>query len=113
MLNERKKPGVGFWCTFGVATVLLLYPLSFGPACWVVSYLDRRSAEDWLSFVYRPVIRAAFASWDDAGDSEGILFSALMSYADLAAKNPSRFTLDYDGTKQAGIWFGPVFEMKK
>jgi hypothetical protein len=33
-MTSPKKPGVGFWATMGVAVVLVLYPLSFGPACW-------------------------------------------------------------------------------
>src|SRR5438105_4356030 len=36
MSDERKKPGVAFWATV-VVTVLMLYPLSFGPACWWLS----------------------------------------------------------------------------
>jgi hypothetical protein len=37
-MTDRKKPGVAFWAT--VVVVLLLYPLSFGPACWLASRTD-------------------------------------------------------------------------
>jgi hypothetical protein len=37
--SSRKKPGVAFWATVVVVVVLVLlaYPLSFGPACWIVA----------------------------------------------------------------------------
>jgi hypothetical protein len=36
-----KKPGVAFWATVVVVVVLVAYPLSFGPACWITSRLNR------------------------------------------------------------------------
>jgi hypothetical protein len=36
-MTDRKKPGVGFWATVVVITMLVGYPLSFGPACWITS----------------------------------------------------------------------------
>src|SRR5947207_2224984 len=35
-MTGRKKPGVVFWASV-VVTALMLYPLSFGPACWWLS----------------------------------------------------------------------------
>jgi hypothetical protein len=35
-MTSRKKPGVAFWATVVVALVLA-YPLSFGPACWITT----------------------------------------------------------------------------
>lgn len=52
-MSEQKKPGFGFWATV-VATVLVLYPLSFGPACWIVSRYVGMS--EVLSIVYRPLV---------------------------------------------------------
>jgi hypothetical protein len=37
MTPAREKPGVAFWTTVVVVVVLVGYPLSFGPACWVTS----------------------------------------------------------------------------
>jgi hypothetical protein len=34
-MTDRKKPGVAFWATVVVVVVLVAYPLSFGPACWL------------------------------------------------------------------------------
>jgi len=31
----RKKPGVPFRATVVVAVALVVYPVSFGPACWI------------------------------------------------------------------------------
>ncbi len=36
MTSDRKKPGVAFWATL-LVVVLVAYPLSFGPACWMMS----------------------------------------------------------------------------
>jgi hypothetical protein len=35
--DQKKKPGVAFWATVVVVVVLVAYPLSFGPACWIAS----------------------------------------------------------------------------
>jgi hypothetical protein len=35
MTTSRKQPGVAFWVTVMVVVVLVAYPLSFGPACWL------------------------------------------------------------------------------
>ena len=37
MSPDRKKTGMGFWITVVVLIVLVLYPLSFGPGCWIAS----------------------------------------------------------------------------
>lgn len=50
--TDRKKPGWAFWLTVG----LVLYPLSFVPACWVSSRLQPSGT--CLSAVYRPIILA-------------------------------------------------------
>src|SRR5262245_16838421 len=36
--SSHKKPGVAFWATVMVVVLLLAYPLSFGPACWLVGH---------------------------------------------------------------------------
>jgi hypothetical protein len=40
MTCDRKKPGgVAFWATVVVVAGLGLYPLSFGPACWILTHI--------------------------------------------------------------------------
>jgi hypothetical protein len=55
-MTDPKKPGVAFWAT-AVVVVLLAYPLSQGPAGWIV---DRMGAPPWAieSFmaIYWPVM---------------------------------------------------------
>jgi hypothetical protein len=54
MTSDRKKPGVAFWATVVVVVALVVYPLSFGPACWG---LDRRIGDPCaIAAVYRPVL---------------------------------------------------------
>jgi hypothetical protein len=49
--EQKKKPGLAFYATVVVVIVLVLYPLSFGPACWVVARM-----QDYpdMPAVYRP-----------------------------------------------------------
>ena len=35
-MTDRKKPGVAFWATAGLVVVLVGYPLSLGPAQWLI-----------------------------------------------------------------------------
>ena len=51
MDTPRKKPGFVFWATV-VLAVPVLYVLSWGPACWIIS---RTGGEDALGAVYRPI----------------------------------------------------------
>jgi hypothetical protein len=54
MIPNRKKPGVAFWATVVVVVVLVAYPLSFVPACWLVKRgtVPIRPA----AIFYRPVV---------------------------------------------------------
>jgi len=37
MTSPRKKPSAGFWIVVAMVAVLVGYPLSFGPACWLTA----------------------------------------------------------------------------
>ncbi len=52
-MTDRKKLTPGFWITVALVVVLVGYPLSFGPACWITSHLDRGA--DLVPVVYRPL----------------------------------------------------------
>jgi hypothetical protein len=58
-MTDRKKPGVAFWATVALVVVLVGYPLSFGPACWLM-YREMLTPED-VYCAYRPVISAAWS----------------------------------------------------
>ena len=86
MTVARTKPGVAFWATVVVIVVLLAYPLSFGPACWLNERgLVGRAA---VSAVYSPVLATA---------ENGRLPKVIDWYARLAAK-PDAFPFVSDGT---------------
>lgn len=55
--SDRKKPGVAFWTTVVLVVVLVGYPLSFGPACWLVNQGNARI--EVVCRVYRPFVRVA------------------------------------------------------
>jgi hypothetical protein len=54
-MTDRKKPGVAFWATVVVAC-LLLYPLSFGPACWVYSRSEDLEIWETVDRIYYPIL---------------------------------------------------------
>ncbi len=54
MSHTRKKPGVAFWATVVVVVVLVAYPLSFGPACWLFKW--GILSESRLRSVYAPIL---------------------------------------------------------
>ena len=58
MSEDRKKPGVAFWATVGLVVALVGYPLSFGPACWLV-HRECISPET-AAIVYKPLIWVVF-----------------------------------------------------
>jgi len=58
MSEDRKTTGAGFWITVVVVVMLVAYPLSFGPACWLL-------ASDILSYhqvecIFRPLVYMTF-----------------------------------------------------
>jgi hypothetical protein len=57
MTTPRKKPGVAFWATVVVVAVLM-YPISFGPACWVS--LRKNAGGRLVGAVYYPILWMAF-----------------------------------------------------
>jgi hypothetical protein len=56
-MNSRKKPGVAFWASVVVVTVLIGYPLLFGPAQFVrVQQRCPQWLDDTILIVYGPII---------------------------------------------------------
>ena len=81
-MTDRKKPGVAFWATVVLVVVLVGYPLSFGPACWITS--RRGTTPEVIYKIYRPVIY----NWGRAPRS-GSLWKAVHWYAQLGAPGGS------------------------
>lgn len=75
MSKNRQKTGVAFWATVALVVVLVGYPLSFGPACWIAS---RSFPHNHHAFrmAYRPI--GNFAYW-----RVPVLSSLVLDYARL------------------------------
>lgn len=50
---KRRKRSKGFWSIVVIAALIIGYPLSFGPVCWVASWIGYRGLA--LCFLYRPL----------------------------------------------------------
>ena len=53
IMTSRKQPGVAFWATVVVVVVLVVYPVSFGPACWLCEKGALSQRTGWT--IFRPV----------------------------------------------------------
>jgi hypothetical protein len=77
MSSDRKQPGLAFGATVVVVVALVAYPLSFGPACWLVDrgYMPART----VAKAFRPVLQFPGNSWQ---------WSAATWYAGIGATDP-------------------------
>jgi hypothetical protein len=55
MSEERKQPTAGVWITVALVAVLVGYPLSFGPACWLIE--DHYLSPGLVARIYRPLLQ--------------------------------------------------------
>jgi hypothetical protein len=105
-----RKPTAAFWITVALVAVLVGYPLSFGPACWVTSRTN--SGAGLVPKIYRPI------TWAMSTD-ETALGNLIDWYAEIGAPDDwswSRKT-NVDDTSDGGIvmhdmgwvweWFPP------
>jgi hypothetical protein len=90
MIEPRKKPSAGFWITVALVAVLVGYPLSFGPACWITSRTNVGASA--VSTAYRP------ATWGMSRSSR--IADAVSWYSELGSAeawkwhNTDRWTWD-------------------
>lgn len=61
-MTDRNHPSAAFWATVALVAVLVGYPLSIGPACWIASKCD--SGADFVRVVYRPLTRSMLKDGD-------------------------------------------------
>jgi hypothetical protein len=52
-MSDDRKPGLMFWTSVMALVLLVAYPLSFGPACWITSRLNAGASA--IPIVYRPL----------------------------------------------------------
>jgi len=55
-MTSRKHPSASLWITVALVMMLVAYPLSMGPVCWI---RDRNSQIVDVPIVYAPVGRVA------------------------------------------------------
>jgi hypothetical protein len=99
--SSPKKPGVAFWATVVVVAVLVGYPLSFGPACWLT---DRGVIDAAHSGrLYRPILRLCT---DQSGIPRSGKLSAAVRWYGLLGVQPrlsyGSFDNDVLGTMMIG-----------
>jgi hypothetical protein len=78
MSDDREKPGVVFWATVVMVAALVVYPLSFGPACWGMDRGIGDSCE--IAAVFRPILWLWVSGPQWVGES-------VSWYANLFARN--------------------------
>ena len=59
MSEVQRKPGVAFWGAIALLVLLVGYPLSIGPACWLVK---KNGLPETALVVYRPLSMSASIS---------------------------------------------------
>jgi hypothetical protein len=94
-----RKPTAGFWITVALVAVLVGYPLSFGPACWIASrcrkapptFGTRISA---IGSIYWPILKIA---WDAR-----VPWDVVQRYSEIGA--PQGWTISYASDLDQGYF---------
>lgn len=84
-MTSPRKPAAGFWITVALVAVLVGYPLSFGPACWITSRVGIGNP----FLIYRPLLSPA-RRWNKVN-------TALTCYANLGSARAGYWNLDKYG----------------
>jgi len=79
MTADSKSPGLMFWTTVMVLVLLVGYPLSFGPACWMTSRLNAGASA--IPVVYRPL------TWTMSPSSNALMNRLSSWYAKVGASD--------------------------
>jgi hypothetical protein len=87
MSTPQERPGAAFWATVVVASALLLYPLSFGPVCWITSRAD--CSGRILTTIYQPIL------WVWGRHAEDAMGDAVRSYLRLGAADDWAWVGEY------------------
>src|SRR4051812_31514861 len=85
MSDERKKHGWIFWTAAALLMTLVLYPVSFGPVCWIAGRChvhQHPEIHQAVTFIYWPLAKAAWAcrGRDDGND---FVFEALWKWGGI------------------------------
>jgi hypothetical protein len=88
-MTDRKKPGVAFLATVVLVVLLVAYPLSFGPACWVNSR-NGFGGRFVLPILFQPILRLG-------SDSESLPGAIIVWYTDGEIRKRSHDGLRFMG----------------
>ena len=103
-MNER-KPSAGFWIAVAIVAIVILYPLSLGPACWISSRLGAGALV--VSVVYRPI--TWFVPTRRVIFRPNQLEAAMRHYSEFAAAPDWRWYSVSYGPGQPQRWeWGPI-----
>jgi hypothetical protein len=91
-MTDRKKPGLTFWAT-AVSVMLMAYPLSFGPVCWLGTHADLFEDDD-LPVIYRPIGWLCYHS--------EVVEKGMFAYARLGMKRNKSLNIPIED----GYWMG-------
>ena len=99
-MTPRKHPSAAFWITVALVAVLVGYPLSFGPACWISSRIGRdywrgRTCKKIVADTYQPILRFCW-------ENDTVFANSFSRYASLFA-DPG-WKIYYNGTMNQYQW---------
>jgi hypothetical protein len=104
MISDRNRPSAAFWITVALVVMLVGYPLSFGPACWVTSRMNAGTA--FIPKIYRPIMQGLSPNGEFSPDGSGRLDRAIRGYASWGAPVGWNFYSDIseDGSSLDWKW---------
>jgi len=97
-MTDRKHPSVAFWITVALVAVLVGYPLSFGPACWISSHTNRGMRA--INIIYQPLMRVW---WRGAAPYQHDL---LQRYAHLWTNREKLWIVWINSARDSYVWQG-------
>src|SRR5262245_54850723 len=99
-MSDDRKPGLMFWTTMMALVLLVGYPLSFGPACWITSRANVGASA--IPVVYRPL------TWAMSPDSHTKMNRVSTWYAKIGAPDDwqwgAMWDVDSTGKPQHTGW---------
>ena len=98
-MTDRKTTTAGFWVTVALVAVLLGYPLSFGPACWITSRINAGSSA--IPVLYGPL------TWTMSPKDEATINRVSTWYAKVgAAENWEWGAVSDSADRHVGWYWG-------
>ena len=100
MTSDRKHPSAAFWPAVALVAALVAYPLSFGPACWIMNRDVIRIRR--VCTIYRPI----FGVIEDGPEC---VSESLWSYLRLGCSQPEQTVARFMVVTGMADLNGPAF----